>query len=109
MYERILVATDGSDGAEKTIDEALDLAELTDATVHAIYVVDTRDYNTLPESKWLTLDDELTERGQRAVDAVRERSTARGIDVETAVESGIPHEEILRYADAHDVDRKSVV
>lgn len=104
MYERILVATDGSDAAKQIIEEALGLAELSNATIHALYVVDNQDYNTLPESKWLTLDEELTEQGQQAVAAVRDRATKRGVDVETAVETGIPHEELLMYAEEHDID-----
>ena len=104
MYERILVATDGSEGTGRTVEEALGLAELTGATLHALYVVDTRDYNTLPESKWLSLEDALVEQGQEAVEAVRERAATAGVDVETAVTHGLPHEEIVEYADAHDVD-----
>lgn len=104
MYERILVATDGSEAAEAPIDEAVRLAALSGATLSALYVVDTREYNTLPETKWLTLDDELEAQGQRAVDVVRERGEAAAVTVETAVVRGIPHREIVEYAEGHDVD-----
>ncbi|MFA9517001.1 universal stress protein [Halopenitus sp. H-Gu1] len=104
MYDQILVATDGSDGSTKAITEALGLADLSDATLHALYVVDTRDYSTLPESKWLTIEDQLTEQGERAVGAVEHLGTEGGVETVTAITRGIPHEEILAYVDQHAID-----
>ncbi|MFB6079752.1 MAG: universal stress protein [Haloferacaceae archaeon] len=104
MYQRILIPTDGSEGAGKAIREGVGLADLTGATVHGLYVVDTRDYNTLPESKWVTLQDELEAEGERAIEALRSEADAAGVDAVTAVVRGIPHEEILSYAEDNDVD-----
>ncbi|MFB6165558.1 MAG: universal stress protein [Haloarculaceae archaeon] len=104
MYRNILIPTDGSPGAERAIAEGVELASLTGATVHGLYVVDTRDYNTLPESKWLSLQDELEAQGEDAVAAVRERAAAAGVDVETATARGVPHEEIVDYAADAGVD-----
>lgn len=69
-----------------------------------MYVIDTRDYSTLPESKWLTLEDELRAEGEHAVADVADRAERAGVTVTTTIERGIPHEEILAYADANDVD-----
>ncbi|MFB6106575.1 MAG: universal stress protein [Halobacteriaceae archaeon] len=104
MYRTILVPTDGSDGAQRAIQEAVSLADLTGATVHGLYVVDTRDYNTLPESKWVSLQDELRAEGERALDAVQAAAEDADVAVETAVVRGVPHEEILDYAADHDAD-----
>jgi len=104
MYDRILVPTDGSPEGASAVAEALEFAALTGGSLVALYVVDTRDYTTLPESKWTRLESELESAGQRAVDVVAERATAAGVDAETAVERGVPHEVILRYATEHDVD-----
>jgi nucleotide-binding universal stress UspA family protein len=104
MYERILVPTDGSPGGGDAVEEALDIAELSGGTVHALFVVDTRDYSTLPEAKWLTLESELEGRGEQAVAAVADRAEEREVPVETAIERGVPHERILEYADEQDVD-----
>lgn len=104
MYERILVPTDGAASTELAIEEALDLAELSGGTVHALYVVDTRDYNTLPEAKWLDLASEFEDQGEQAVATVAERAEERGVPVETAVERGLPHESILAYAEQREMD-----
>lgn len=104
MYEEILVPTDGSPAVEAALDQALGIAELASARIHALYVVDTRDYNVLPESKWLSLEDELAGEGQETVAAVADRARAAGLAAETAVERGIPHEAILDYAHEAGID-----
>ncbi|EHK02155.1 hypothetical protein HRED_05458 [Candidatus Haloredivivus sp. G17] len=42
MYDRILIPTDGSKGAEAAVEHAAVIAEKFDAEVHIIYVVDVR-------------------------------------------------------------------
>lgn len=41
MYETILVPTDGSEGAQAAVDEALDVAAKYDATVYVVFVAAT--------------------------------------------------------------------
>ncbi|MFB6254012.1 MAG: universal stress protein [Halobacteriaceae archaeon] len=104
MYSNILIPTDGSDGAQKAIQEGINLAQLTGATIHALYVVDTRDYNTLPESKWLTLEEELAAEGEEATNQVIEAAETAGVDAVANVTNGVPHEEILQYIAENDID-----
>ncbi|MFD1586920.1 universal stress protein [Halorientalis brevis] len=104
MYDDILIPTDASPGAEEAISEAIELAALTDATVHALYVVDTTNYPTLPDGKWATVEEALEGEGKRAVDAIADRAADAGLDAVTAVETGTPHKEILDYAETNDVD-----
>lgn len=104
MYDDILVPSDGSEGVQRAIEEGIDLAALTDATVHALFVVDTRDYAPLPDAEWVTIEGALREGGEEAVEAVSDRARAAGVDARTAIRAGTPHAEILAYADEHDVD-----
>ena len=104
MYDRILVPTDGSEGNALTIAEAIDLAQLTGAAIHGLYVIDTRDYSTLPESKWIALEEELQSVGDNALRSIQEAATDAGLEVNTSVTRGIPHREILSYADETDID-----
>ncbi|MFB6218321.1 MAG: universal stress protein [Halobacteriaceae archaeon] len=104
MYDDILVPTDGSEGVQRAIDHGIDLAALTDATVHALFVVDTAEATAVPDAEWLTVEGALEEAGERAVADVADRARERGVDVTTEVRHGAPHEGIVAYADEHDVD-----
>ncbi len=103
MYEHILVPTDGSTGSTAAAELAIDLARQYDATIHALFVVDT---TSLPADVTATYVDEALEGvGEDATAAVVERAAEAG--VETAppeIAYGAPHREILEYADEHDVD-----
>lgn len=104
MYDRILVPTDGSDAVERAIEEAIDLAALTDAELHALSVVDVGDRGLVPTAEVVTVDELAESAAERAVADVRERAESAGLEVATAVRRGDPREEILAYADETDVD-----
>ena len=104
MYDNVLIATDGSDGAESGVSYGLDLAETMDATVHALYVVETKATYILTVG---LSDDELEayrEYGEETVTAVVERAATRNIDGKGAIRTGRPAEEIVDYVGENDID-----
>ncbi|WP_254545115.1 universal stress protein [Halomarina pelagica] len=102
MYDRILFPTDGSEGADEALDYALSLAELSDATVHVLYVADTnRDSLAVLGGEVV---DALEEEGERVVSEVVETAEARGVGVVGEVVQGEPHPSILDYAEREGVD-----
>ncbi|SDY10040.1 universal stress protein [Halobellus clavatus] len=103
MYDRILVPTDGSDASQGAIDHAIELASQYDATVFALYVVDTAAYSSLEMGSEVVAE-ALREEGNTAVEAVVDAGEAAGVDVETDVRNGVAHQSILDHADEHDVD-----
>lgn len=104
VYEDVLVPTDGSDAVQEAIDEAIALAGLSDATLHALSVVDIDDYALVPDAEVVAIEETLETAANRAVDDVRERGEAADLEVRTEVRRGTPHEEILAYAADRDVD-----
>ncbi|KDS92300.1 universal stress protein UspA [Halorubrum saccharovorum] len=105
MYDHLLLPTDGSDGTSTIAEHVGSLARQYDATVHVLSVVDTRNRFEGP-SMGLgteTWEDAERERAERAVDDAA-GALPDGVAVERRVESGVPHTEILDYADAADVD-----
>lgn len=82
VMETILLATDGSEGAERAADHAIAVASATGARLHALTVGD---------------DDGP---------AVRAANRARevGVDATAAARAGRPHEAIESYAADHDAD-----
>ncbi|MDZ7731251.1 MAG: universal stress protein [Natrialbaceae archaeon] len=101
MYSRILVATDGSDAANRAVEHGLDLAETFSAELHAIYVVDTTRYGRSILGQDDGVLEELEERGEELLEEIEERGA---IDVTTAIRRGQPHEEIDQYADEINAD-----
>ncbi|SIR83927.1 Nucleotide-binding universal stress protein, UspA family [Haladaptatus litoreus] len=102
MYERILLPTDGSDAADRAIEQALNLAETYDARLYVISIVDQTAIP--PDVRADILYEELQEEGERAVDDIEQKARDAGIDVRTSIPRGTPYRAILDFADDHDVD-----
>lgn len=105
VYESVLVATDGSEGAARAVDHAIVLARRLDVPLYVLYVCETR---TAYDSD--IVDPEQVRATQRAkatdtVSEIRSKVDASDepIDIETAILDGVPHEEILTYASERDV------
>ncbi|ELZ25365.1 universal stress protein [Natrinema limicola] len=104
MYDSILVATDGSETATTAVDYALALAAQFDSPLYGIAVADDRtDYDT----GIVDPDEALQHLRKRAGDwleTVESKAADADVAVETAVRTGVPHEEILAYASENDID-----
>lgn len=105
MYQTVLITTDGSIGAERGVTAGLDLAKRYDATVHALHVIDERIYGETPALSDTELRFEQLEiEGERYLDDIAARGEQAGLDVQTTVVRGMPHEVITDYAEENDVD-----
>ncbi|MGM0398330.1 MAG: universal stress protein [Halobacteriota archaeon] len=99
MYERILVATDGSQGTEAVLDHAIAIADPYDARVTTLYVVDTRVVRSASDSDPDEVRAELESAGDSALESARERLETAGVSNETIKRDGNPEREILAVAD----------
>jgi len=105
MYDHILVPTDGSAGVERAVNHAVDLAVAHGATLHALYVVNTASYSSMPmETSWEHVRDMLGEEGEAAIERVRELAGREDVPVEAVVVDGSPSKEIVQYAEREDCD-----
>lgn len=102
MYERILLPVAEDASPDEQYEPVYDLAKRNGATVAVISVADTsRDSVTNLGGEVVdTLETEAT----NVVERFAEHARGRSIPVETEVVQGIPHEKIVAYADARDVD-----
>ncbi|WP_254861891.1 universal stress protein [Halovivax gelatinilyticus] len=102
MFDRVVVATDGSESVERAIDVGLDVADRFDAEVAVVTVVDTGEADAAPE--------ELREEYRRALETQAEsaitdiESRLDGAQITTAVREGRPAPEIRAYAREVDAD-----
>ncbi|SDJ90901.1 universal stress protein [Natronorubrum texcoconense] len=107
MYDRILLPTDMSPGVDRAIDHAIDAATRYDAELHVLYVVDTDAYSSYPGDEYVHefegLERALEQAGRDAVDEIADRTGEAAVPTETEIRHGVPHEEILAYADEADV------
>jgi nucleotide-binding universal stress UspA family protein len=104
MYDSILVATDGSETASVAVEHAIDLADRLEGTLYGVAVLETRtEYDNAivdPDE----VERHLRERAEASLATLEERAEAADVPVETAVRVGVPHEEIVTYADDCGVD-----
>lgn len=102
-YERLLVATDGSDAARRASDHACALGAALDATVHALSVVDDAAFG--PDVRSLLSETEQDPSAQAAVEAVADTAANHGLDrTVTHVAHGRPDDEIIEYVEANGID-----
>lgn len=101
-FERLGLATDGSDEAEAAARLGIDLGAALGANVHLLSVGDTALVDRFPD-----LFDDKAEREERLnqrLSPLRSLARERGVDCVTAVEFGEPAAEIVDYTREHGVD-----
>jgi nucleotide-binding universal stress UspA family protein len=104
MYDRILVPTDGSEGMDRVVDHAADVASRRDAAVDVLYVVDDRAFLTLDAGMQDEATSQLREQGSEAIRAAAARFEDEGVDVDRTIREGDPAEEILAFLDEQATD-----
>lgn len=103
MYDRILVATDGSTTAQRASANAIELARQFGAVLHAVYVIETRTGYDNAIVDPAVVRENLREEGEEALAAIESEADSE-LTVTTTIREGIPHEELLTYVDENDID-----
>lgn len=97
-YKGVLVATDASDGSRVAVETAVEWAGTLETTLDGLYVVDAG----LAHSE--LIERALEGEGAAGVATVKRLAEEAGVEVRTAVETGVPHETITEYAAENDLD-----
>ena len=101
MFEKILVATDGSEHGYKAVKAALDLGKISGGKVTAIYVADTNRTSHLPDDMLLfSIRELLLKEGKEALKHVEDLAREKGVAYEGVVVEGNPGSEIISYAES---------
>lgn len=105
IFDQILIPTDGSKAAGPAIELGLDMAQTHDARLHALYIVEEQ--QPIGYGAAITgLDEvirELEQQGEHATNEIASRAADLGVETTTAVQKGTPRNDILTYADDHDI------
>lgn len=111
MYQRILVATDGSDISRTAVTSAIELASVVRAELVALYVVPRYPVSYFEGGITISVDDiartekQWSEKGQTVVDAVQQEAKAQGVTaIALVVQSDLVAESIISAAKKHGCD-----
>jgi nucleotide-binding universal stress UspA family protein len=106
VLKRILIATDGSENAEKAANFGIQIAGQSDAKVYAVYVIDTTPYYSIPlDQVWTKEVYEQFERmGHEITADVEKTAKVAGLEAESIVLKGNPAERIVNFAEEQNVD-----
>ncbi|HXE50030.1 MAG TPA: universal stress protein [Ramlibacter sp.] len=91
MYEKILVATDGSNLSKKAVRSAIELASAVDAELLALYVVPRYPISyfeggiTVSTQDIARTEKQWADQGQAVVDAVQQAAEAKGVKAKAVV------------------------
>lgn len=105
-FKKILIATDGSENAEKAVFYGIEIARATGAEVYALHVVSTEHAGTARTVMGWTeaFEEYLADKGKVATGHVENLGKEAGVKVESVYLRGSPAEKILEYAEGSNID-----
>lgn len=111
MYQRILIATDGSPLSRKAVESGIEMAELTGAQIVALKVVPRYPVSyfeggvALPINNVATIEKQWAEAALAIVTAIKIKAEAKGIKVKAiTLTSDLVAESIVAAAKKHKCD-----
>jgi nucleotide-binding universal stress UspA family protein len=105
VFTNILVALDGSEASQRALIRAADEAKLWNANLHAIYVVETGLFSSLPLDNTVEIMYSVLEKeGNEVLERAKKYGTDMGITVFTHMEQGHAGSEIVALAEREKVD-----
>ncbi|MDZ7687992.1 MAG: universal stress protein [Halobacteriales archaeon] len=107
MAKNVLVPLDGSEGAEKAFEFALE--EFSDARLTLLHVVDPSSSEMVPVTEGsIPFDDEtresIVEKASSFLDEYAQTAEEEGIDVKKEYKVGEPAREIVEYTEEEGID-----
>ncbi len=108
MYEKILLAVDGSKHSQKAAEAGIELAKKTNGKLLGLFVIDVaREYEGIGGVSWNIADDvirgikkSLQECGNDTLKIIGEISAKAGVPFEAKLVEGHPATEIMKVAES---------
>lgn len=104
MYEEILVPTDGNERMARVVDQAIDLAALCGARIHALHAVDDDAYTSVPDEARERVREGLAEDAADATAAVAQQALEAELETVRETRWGAPAHAIITYAVENEID-----
>ncbi|WP_067050114.1 universal stress protein [Methanofollis ethanolicus] len=105
MFQKIVVAVDGSEISQKAFEVALSEAKMWNAALHVIYVVETSRFSSLPMDNTMEVIYSLLEKeGREIFEKSTAQAAAEGISIVTHLRDGHAGTEVLALAEELQAD-----
>lgn len=104
MYDDVLLATDGSEAAERAAEHAVEVSKRFDAQLHVVHAVSPSVSEVLTSENVSSALEQATEAGEEIVEGVTEEARDEGVEAVGSVVQRSPHEAVLEYAEKKDTD-----
>jgi len=99
MFGTILAALDGSPRSEQALARAIDEARAWKASLHAVYVIETGLFSSIPlDNTWEVIFGLLESQGKEALKAAEQKAAAAGVTITPHMTQGHAGNEILKMA-----------
>ena len=104
IFDKILIATDGSDNSKAAVEKGLMIARQCESAVYVVYVIDMSTLSAAPLVTPAAVDvfHQLEVEGKNTVERVK--TMANDLNVKTFVISGRPAHKITEFAVENKVD-----
>ena len=105
VFTNILVAIDGSAASEQGIGRAVDEAKVWNAKIHAVYVVETGLFSSIPSDNTVEIMYRVLENeGNAALEKAKKYAADKGVVLTTHMKQGHAGTEIIALSDRENVD-----
>jgi nucleotide-binding universal stress UspA family protein len=103
LFERIVLATDGSNNSTSAVTEALRIGKASDSQVFVVSVIDSRALSSVsPEIQVAGSIDRMQAEAERIVNEVK--MSGEGQNVRTSILYGDPVNEIIKFSQSMNAD-----
>ncbi|ADI74057.1 UspA domain protein [Methanohalobium evestigatum Z-7303] len=105
-YNKILIATDGSENSKNAVQSGINLAKNTGAKVYTVYIIEPVSAAMSRKGPdWAKSAMEMMRKeGEKATEYVEKIGQEADIDVESIILEGDPAEEVIKFADKNDIN-----
>ncbi len=105
VFTNILVAIDGSNASDQAIERAVDEAKVWNAKLHAVYVVETGLFSSLPSDNNVEIMYRVLENeGKAVLEKAKKTAALSGVSLVSHVKHGHAGTEIIALAHKEKVD-----
>ena len=105
VFTNILVAVDGSQASDRAIEQAVDEAKVWNAKLHAVYVVETGLFTSLPSDNTIEILYRVLEtEGNAVLEKAKKTAAKSGVTLITHTKQGHAGTEIIKLAEQEKSD-----